>query len=112
MKRTTLTIVINLLFYAWFAMASGGILADVFEVLCDLIHLIPLEIGHNDINVVAATVVHAAEEHKFWKLPQGEKRRLALVGGHPARTTNRKTNGRTILKMTGIIVSRFMERWW
>ena len=89
-QRTILTIVINLLLHAWLAMASGGILANILEVVRNLIHLIALEIGHNDINIVAAAVVHAAEEHEFRKLPQREKHKLALVG--PSRAHSRRTH--------------------
>jgi hypothetical protein len=35
------------------------------EVLRDVVHLLSFEIGHNDIYVVAAVVVHASEEHEL-----------------------------------------------
>lgn len=61
-----LTIVVDFLLYTRFAVTHRGILADVLEVLCDLIHFISLEVRHNDIYIVAATIVHATQEHKLW----------------------------------------------
>jgi hypothetical protein len=35
------------------------------EVLRDIVHLLSFEIGHDDIYIVAAVVVHASEEHEL-----------------------------------------------
>ena len=43
-------------------------LTHVLEVLRNLVHFMPLEVSDNDVDVVAATIVHAAKEHKFWEL--------------------------------------------
>lgn len=71
-------------------MSSSSILANVLEVLRDLVHLVPLEICNNDKDIVAAAVVHAAEEHKFGKL-RG-KHKVVLVGDHLARTASNCTH--------------------
>ena len=63
-----LTIMVNLPFHAWLAITGGGMLTHVLEVLRNLVHFMPLEVSDNDVDVVAATIVHAAKEHKFWEL--------------------------------------------
>ena len=66
--KMTLTVMIDLLLHARFTIPSRGILANVLEIFRNLVHLVALEISHYDIYLVAATVVHAAEEHKFREL--------------------------------------------
>jgi hypothetical protein len=39
-----------------------------FEVLGDVVHLLPLEVGDDDVYVVASHIVHAAEEHELRQL--------------------------------------------
>ncbi len=63
-----LTIMIDLLFYARLAVSLRSILADILEVIGHLVHLVSLEIRYYHIYLVAATVVHAAEEHQLREL--------------------------------------------
>ena len=59
---------IDLLLHARFTIPSRGILANILEILRNLVHFVALKISHYDIYLVAAAVVHAAEEHKFREL--------------------------------------------
>ena len=54
--------------HAWFTTSPETIAAHEFEVLRHIVHFLPLEIGDNDKDFIATSVVHAAQEHEFWKL--------------------------------------------
>ena len=100
---------VYLLFYAGFEVARGRILADILEVLCHLVHLVSLEIRYYDVDLVAASVMHAAKEHQLGEL-RGDRGRGVNFGRFAEGGWTNKTL--TMLNITGIIVSRFMERWW
>jgi hypothetical protein len=36
---------------------------DQLEVLCDVVHLLPSVTSHDDVDVVAALIVHASKQH-------------------------------------------------
>ena len=42
--------------------------ADELEVLRHVVHLLPLQIGDDDEDLVAADIVHPAQDHQLWKL--------------------------------------------
>ena len=65
-----LTVVINPPFYTELATAHGGVLTDELKIFRDFIHFVPLKVGHNDVYLVATSVVHAAKEHEFGKLSE------------------------------------------
>ncbi len=66
--ENTLTIVVDLLLDTWFAAAHSCVLANILEVLRDLVHLISLKVRHDDVDIVAAAVMHSAEKHEFGEL--------------------------------------------
>ena len=96
---------INLLLHAWFAVSSSSILANVLEVLRDLVHLLPFEVGNDDVDIVTAAIMHSAKKHEFGELLGTSARKNSGSGAGSEYVL-------TILKMTGIMVSRFMDRWW
>lgn len=104
-----LTIMIDLLFHARLAVTVCGILTDILEVLCHLVHLVSLEVRYYDVDLVAASVMHAAKEHQLGEL-RGDRGRGVNFGRFAESGWTNKTL--TMLNITGIIVSRFMDRWW
>ena len=65
-----LTVMVDLLLYTGFTWPIRRVPTDVREVLCYLVHLMTLEICDDNVDLVAATVVHAAKEHKLRELTQ------------------------------------------
>ena len=96
---------IDLLFYTGLAVAQGRVLAHVLEVLRDLVHLLPFEVGNDDVDIVTAAIMHSAKKHEFGELLGTSARKNSGSGAGSEYVL-------TILKVTGIMVSRFMERWW
>jgi len=47
------------------ARLSKGIPTRELEILRDVVHLLTLQIGNNDENLIAPRIVHSAQEHKF-----------------------------------------------
>lgn len=63
-----LTVMIDLLLCARLAVSRRCVLTDILEVFGHLVHLVSFEVGDNDVNFIAAAIVHAAEEHELWEL--------------------------------------------
>lgn len=63
-----LTVMIDLLLCARLAVTRRCVLTDILEVFGHLVHLVSFEVRDNDVNFVAAAIVHAAEEHELWEL--------------------------------------------
>lgn len=38
------------------------------EILCYIVHFLSFKIGYDDVDLIAARVVHASQEHKFRQL--------------------------------------------
>ena len=62
------TCVLDLLLYARLTPPSKTIRADRLEVFRNVIHLLFFDIGDDDIYFIASSIVHPAQEHKFWEL--------------------------------------------
>ena len=54
--------------YARLAAPSKTIGADHLEIFSNVIHLLFFKVCDDDINFIASSIVHAAQEHKFWEL--------------------------------------------
>ena len=65
MARQKRTLVLDLTLFAGFTFLAIGIAANKFEVFSNVVHLLLLYIGHDDIYIVAAVVVHSPENHEF-----------------------------------------------
>lgn len=59
---------VDLLLCTRLAVSRRCVLTDILEVFGHLVHLVSFEVGDNDVNFIAAAIVHAAEEHKLWEL--------------------------------------------
>lgn len=57
-------------FHARFTSAAESVPAYEFEIFCDIVHLLPLEICDNNVYFIAADIVHAAKKHELWQLRQ------------------------------------------
>lgn len=62
------TFVLYLALDTLLARPAKGILADQLEVICHVVHLLALQIRYDDEDLVAAQIMHAAQEHQFWQL--------------------------------------------
>jgi hypothetical protein len=59
------TFIKKLAFYPWFYGSAKGISAHEFEILRSIVHFLPLQVGDDYVDVVAAVIVHTPEEHQF-----------------------------------------------
>ena len=54
--------------YARLTTPSKAISTDPLEVIGNVIHFLFFEVRDDDIYFIASGIMHAAQEHKFWKL--------------------------------------------
>jgi hypothetical protein len=55
------TLVLNLALHARFHGTPKSVPADELEIICNIIHFLSLHIGDNDVDIIAAVVVHPPE---------------------------------------------------
>lgn len=53
-----------------------GAAAYELEIFRDVLHLLALQVGHNNIHIVGAMIMHAAEKHKLRELRSALVERL------------------------------------
>lgn len=54
--------------HAWFTGSSKAITGNEFKIFGHVIHFLCLEISNNNVDLIAAGIMHPAKEHKFRKL--------------------------------------------
>ena len=74
------TCVLDLILYARLTAPSKTIRADHLEVFRNVIHLLLFEVCDNDIYFIASSIVHAAQEHKFWELNYESLKLVEMFG--------------------------------
>jgi hypothetical protein len=55
---------------AWFHRSAKGTSTYKFEIFCRVVHLLSLQVRDDDVDIIAAMIVHAPEEHQLRQLAQ------------------------------------------